>query len=75
MIRCLNLDLLKSGFVPGLRRSTALIVPVDYLCHEVGQGTVSELILLDLSAAFDNISHGILLDCFASMSLSGMALL
>uniref|UniRef100_A0A803TXA5 Reverse transcriptase domain-containing protein n=1 Tax=Anolis carolinensis TaxID=28377 RepID=A0A803TXA5_ANOCA len=53
---------------------TALVALVDDLRRELDRGSVSLLVLLDLSAAFDTINHGILLGCLAGMGLGGTIL-
>ncbi|KAF7246446.1 AT-rich interactive domain-containing protein 2 [Varanus komodoensis] len=46
----------------------------DDLCREKDRGSTSLLVLLDLSAAFDTIDHGILLDRLAGLGVGGTAL-
>uniref|UniRef100_A0A803TUY7 Reverse transcriptase domain-containing protein n=1 Tax=Anolis carolinensis TaxID=28377 RepID=A0A803TUY7_ANOCA len=47
---------------------------VDDLRQELDRGSVSLLVLLDLSAAFDTIDHGILLGRLTGMGLGGTVL-
>ena len=53
---------------------SALVALVDDLRQELDRGSVSLLVLLDLSAAFDTIDHGILLGCHSQMGLGGTVL-
>ena len=68
------LDALQSGFRLDYGTETALVALVDDLCWELHRGSVSLLVLLDLSAAFDTINHGILLGRLAGMGLGGTVL-
>ena len=56
-----SLDPFQSAFRLGFGTETALIALYDDLCWERDRGSVTLLILLDLSAAFDAIDHGVLL--------------
>ncbi|KAF7236187.1 putative RNA-directed DNA polymerase from transposon BS [Varanus komodoensis] len=68
------LDPFQSGFRPGYGTESALVALYDDLCREKDRGSASLLVLLDLSAAFDTIDHGILLDRFAGLGVGGTAL-
>ncbi|KAF7240633.1 putative RNA-directed DNA polymerase from transposon BS [Varanus komodoensis] len=63
-----------SGFRPGYSTESALVALYDDLCREKDRGSTSLLVLLDLSAAFDTIDHGILLDRLAGLGVGGTAL-
>ncbi|KAF7251907.1 Polypeptide N-acetylgalactosaminyltransferase 16 [Varanus komodoensis] len=64
----------RSGFRPGYSTESALVALYDDLCREKDRGSASLLVLLDLSAAFDTIEHGILLDRLAGLGVGGTAL-
>ncbi|KAF7253384.1 hypothetical protein EYD10_00388 [Varanus komodoensis] len=68
------LDPVQSGFRPGYGTESALVTLYDDLCREKDRGSASLLVLLDLSAAFDTIDHGILLDRLAGLGVGGTAL-
>ncbi|KAF7243586.1 putative RNA-directed DNA polymerase from transposon BS, partial [Varanus komodoensis] len=64
----------RSGFRPGYGTESALVALYDDLCRERDRGSASLLVLLDLSAAFDTIDHGILQDRLAGLGVGGTAL-
>uniref|UniRef100_A0A803TDF9 Reverse transcriptase domain-containing protein n=1 Tax=Anolis carolinensis TaxID=28377 RepID=A0A803TDF9_ANOCA len=68
------LDQSQSGFRPGHGTKTALVALVDDLRRELDRGSVTLLVLLDISAAFDTIDHGILLGRLSGMGLGGTVL-
>ncbi|KAF7249630.1 putative RNA-directed DNA polymerase from transposon BS [Varanus komodoensis] len=68
------LDSFQSGFRPRYGTESAFVALYDDLCRERDRGSASLLVLLDLSAAFDTIDHGILLDRLAGLGVGGTAL-
>uniref|UniRef100_A0A803TSP9 Reverse transcriptase domain-containing protein n=1 Tax=Anolis carolinensis TaxID=28377 RepID=A0A803TSP9_ANOCA len=69
------LDRSQSGFRPGHSTEMALVTLVDDLRRELDRGSVTLLVLLDISVAFDTIDHGILLGRLSGMGLGGTVLL
>ena len=68
------LDPFQLGFRPGFGTETALVALYDDLCRAKDRGSVTLLILLDLSAAFNTIDHSILLEQLAEFGVGGTAL-
>ncbi|KAF7252571.1 RNA-directed DNA polymerase from mobile element jockey [Varanus komodoensis] len=67
------LDPFQSSFRPGYGTESALVALYDDLCRERARGSASLLVLLDLSAAFNTIDHGILLDRLRGLGVGGSA--
>ncbi|KAF7254753.1 Formin-2, partial [Varanus komodoensis] len=67
------LDPFQSSFIPGYGTESALVALYNDLCRERDRGSASLLVLLDLSAAFDTINHGILLNRLAGLGVGGTA--
>ena len=64
------LDPFQSGFRPCHGTEMALVA----LLREADRGKVSLLVLLDISAAFDTVNHGILLGRLSELGIGGSAL-
>ena len=68
------LDLFQSGFRPCHGTEMPLVTLLDDLLRETDRGKMSLLILLDISAAFHNVNHGILLERLSELGIRGLAL-
>ena len=68
------LDPFQSGFRPCHGTETALVALYDDLLREADRGKLSMLVLLDISAAFDTIDHGILLGRLSELGIGGLVL-
>ncbi|KAF7240555.1 Thromboxane-A synthase [Varanus komodoensis] len=68
-----NMIALRDQQDPNECTESALVALYDDLCRERDRGSASLLVLLDLSAAFDTIDHGILLNRLAGLGVGGTA--
>ena len=68
------LDPFQSGFRLCYGTEMALVTLMDDLLREADGGNMSLLVLLDISAAFDTIDHGILLGRLSELGIGGLAL-
>ncbi len=64
----------QSGFRPHHSTETALVRIINDLLLAADSGLLTILVLLDLTAAFDTVSHEILLDRLVSIGITGTPL-
>ncbi len=64
----------QSGFRPYHSTETALVRITNDLLLAADSGLLTILVLLDLTAAFDTVSHEVLLDRLASIGITGTPL-
>ena len=68
MLNKLNVDLLglvnssQHGFIPGRSCTTQLVEVLDYIGSLLDSGKQTDIIFMDMSKAFDKVSHKLLLN-------------
>ena len=67
-------DPFQSAFCKGHSTETALLRITDTILSTLNSNTCCQLILLDLSSAFDTLDHNILISRLTLMGISGLAL-
>ena len=67
------LDPFQLGFRPCHCTETTLVALLDDLLREADRGKTSLLVLLDISATFDTVNHGILLRRLSELGIGGLA--
>ena len=65
---------LQSAYRTRHSTETAMVKVHDDICRAIGEGHVVLLVLLDLSAAFDTVSHELLLSTLSKYKIGGTAL-
>ena len=68
------LDPFQSGFRPCDGMEMTLVNLHDDLLRELDRGKVSLLILLNVSAAFDTVDHGVLLGRLSELVIGGLVM-
>ena len=68
------LDPIQSGFRQRHGTKTTLVALLDDLIREADRGKMSLLVLLDISATFDTVDHGIILGRLSELWIGGLAL-
>ena len=67
-------DKFQSGYRKSYSTETALLYVTDTLLHNINNNTPTQIIILDLSSAFDTIDHNILLQRLHLLNITNNAL-
>ena len=67
-------DPLQSAYRPHHSVETLLMNVSSFILREMESGSVTAMVLLDLSSAFDTVDHKILVSTLASLGIQGQAL-
>ena len=67
-------DPLQSAYRPHHSVETLLVNVSSFILREMDSGSVTAMVLLDLSSAFDTVDHKILINTLASLGVQGQAL-